>query len=189
MPSVRHYGNLPGRCFTGGLSAVACNDGAANTAPSAAPEYFVTYSETLLLLALAIVRKWTTSDAAALFKSAIEAIMILMADYSPAAVIPIAAINAYTAANPLNPVRALEQINTQYWVPSFMSGSETWTNFRRSGFPALTKNPYPSAEITGNFIRRLTYPGSEILTNKANLEAAVAAQGPNDLNTPVWWDK
>ena len=24
---------------------------------------------------------------------------------------------------------------------------------------------------------------------KANLDAAVAVQGPNDLNTPVWWDK
>jgi len=154
-----------------------------------APEYFVTHSETQLLLAEAVVRTWATGDAAALFKSGIEAHMLQMADYGPAAVIPVADINAYTAANPLNPATALEQINTQYWVSSFMNGSETWANFRRSGFPALTKNPYPSAEVTGNFIRRMTYPDRETITNKANLDAAIAAQGPNDLNTPVWWDK
>ncbi|MEO5647694.1 MAG: SusD/RagB family nutrient-binding outer membrane lipoprotein [Chitinophagaceae bacterium] len=84
---------------------------------------------------------------------------------------------------------ALEQINTQYWVSSFMNGSETWANFRRSGFPALTKNPFPSGDISGNFIRRMPYPDAETIVNKANLDAAVAAQGPNDLNTPVWWDK
>jgi hypothetical protein len=70
-----------------------------------------------------------------------------------------------------------------------MNGSETWANFRRSGFPALTKNPYPGADITGSFIRRMPYPDGETIVNKANLDAAVKVQGPNDLNTPVWWDK
>jgi hypothetical protein len=149
----------------------------------------VTYSQTQLLLAEAVVRAWATGDAAALFKSAIEANLLQFADYGPAAVIPVAEINTYTAANPLMPARALEQINTQYWVSTFMNGSETWANFRRSGFPTLTKNPYPSAEVTGNFIRRMTYPDRETITNKANLDAAIASQGPNDLNTPVWWDK
>jgi hypothetical protein len=84
---------------------------------------------------------------------------------------------------------ALEQINTQYRVASFMNGSETWANFRRSSFPALARNPYPGADATGNFIRRMPYPGGETIVNKANLDAAVAAQGPNVLNTQVWWQK
>ncbi|MEO5592873.1 MAG: SusD/RagB family nutrient-binding outer membrane lipoprotein [Chitinophagaceae bacterium] len=154
-----------------------------------APEYLVTYSETQLLLAEAVVRTWATGDAAALYKSGIESHMRQMADYGSTAAISEANITIYTAAHPLDPAKALEQINTQYWVSSFMNGSETWANFRRSGFPALTKTPYPGSEITGNFIRRMPYPDGETIVNKANLDAAVAVQGPNDLNTPVWWDK
>lgn len=154
-----------------------------------APEYLVTYAETQLLLAEAVVRTWATGDASALYKSGIESHMRQMADYGSAAAISEANIAAYTLTHPLDLTKALEQINTQYWVASFMNGSETWANLRRSGFPALAKNPYPGAEITGNFIRRMPYPDGETIVNKANLDAAVAAQGPNDLNTPVWWDK
>lgn len=154
-----------------------------------APEYLVTYAETQLLLAEAVVRTWASGDASALYKSAIESHMRQMADYGSAAAISEANIAAYTLTHPLDLSKALEQINTQYWVASFMNGSETWANFRRSGFPALSKNPYPGAEITGSFIRRMPYPDGETIINKANLDAAVAVQGPNDLNTPVWWDK
>ncbi len=154
-----------------------------------APEYLVTYSETQLLLAEAVIRTWATGDAATLYKSGIESHMRQMADYGTAAAISDADIAAYAFANPLDLSNALEQINTQYWVSSFMNGSETWANFRRSGFPALAKNPFPSGDISGNFIRRMPYPDAETIVNTANLDAAVAAQGPNDLNTPVWWDK
>ncbi len=154
-----------------------------------APEYLVTLSETQLLLAEAVVRTWASGDAAALYKSAIEAHMRQMADYSSAAAISEAAIATYTAANPLVAATALNQINTQYWVSSFMNGSETWANFRRSGFPALAKNPFPSGDVTGNFIRRMPYPDAEGIVNTENVNAAIAAQGPNTLNTPVWWDK
>ncbi|MBM3441783.1 MAG: SusD/RagB family nutrient-binding outer membrane lipoprotein [Bacteroidetes bacterium] len=60
--------------------------------------------------------------------------------------------------------------------------------FRRSGFPRLTKNPYPGSEIKGNFINRIPYPDSEIITNLGNMNEAVKNQGPNDLNSKVWWD-
>ena len=154
-----------------------------------APEYLVTYSETQLLLAEAVVRTWATGDAATLYNNGVASHMRQMADYGSAAAVSEANITAYLTAHPFDPAKALEQINTQYWVSSFMNGSETWANFRRSGFPALTKNPYPGAEITGSFIRRMPYPDGETIVNKANLDAAVAAQGANDLNTPVWWDK
>lgn len=154
-----------------------------------APDYLVTFAETQLLLAEAVIRGWTTGDASALYKSGIESHMRQMADYGGLAVISEGDISAYTTAHPLDMAKALEQINTQYWVASFMNGSETWANFRRSGYPTLAKNPYPGAEITGNFIRRMPYPDGETIVNKANLDAAVAVQGPNDLNTSVWWDK
>ncbi len=153
------------------------------------PEYHVTYSQTQLLLAEAVVRGWATGDANQLFQSGIRAHMQQMAEYDASAAISETAIQTYLTANPLNMSTAYEQINTQYWVASFMNGPELFANFRRSGYPALTKNPYPGSEITGDFIRRLPYPDSEIITNSANLNAAIAVQGKNDLNTRVWWDK
>lgn len=154
-----------------------------------APEYHVTFAETQLLLAEAVVRGWATGDANQLFQSGIRAHMLQMAEYDPGAAISESAIQMYLTANPLNPATALEQINTQYWVAAFMNGSELFANFRRSGYPTLSKNPYPGSEITGDFIRRMPYPDTEIITNSTNLNAAITEQGPNDLNTRVWWDK
>lgn len=154
-----------------------------------APEYHVTYAQTQLLLAEAVVRGWTTGNAGALFQSGVRAHMEQMADYGTAAAISAPAIQTYLAANTLTPGKELEEINTQYWVASFLNGPELFANLRRSGFPALTKNPYPGSEITGNIIRRIPYPDSEIISNSANLNAAIAIQGPNNLNTRVWWDK
>ena len=74
-------------------------------------------------------------------------------------------------------------------MASFLNGPEVFANFRRSGFPKLTPNPYPGKEIKGSFINRLTYPDSEISVNKAKLDEAVGRQGADNLDTRVWWDK
>ncbi|MFZ6009138.1 MAG: SusD/RagB family nutrient-binding outer membrane lipoprotein, partial [Bacteroidota bacterium] len=81
---------------------------------------------------------------------------------------------------------ALEQINTQYWIASFPGGPEVFANYRRTGYPALTPNPYPGREV--NFIKRLTYPVSEGSVNAANVNEAVQRMGPDALDTRVWWD-
>ncbi|MBC7922143.1 MAG: SusD/RagB family nutrient-binding outer membrane lipoprotein, partial [Ferruginibacter sp.] len=72
---------------------------------------------------------------------------------------------------------------------SFPNGPETFANFRRSGFPALTPNPYPGRAISGAFIRRLSYPDSELSVNLGNVQQAIGRQGPDNLDTRVWWDK
>jgi hypothetical protein len=153
-----------------------------------APEYHLTYGQTQLLLAEAIFRGWTTGDADATYKSGIRAHMLQMAEYDTKAAIAADKIQVYVDGNTLQVGKELEQINNQYWVASFINGSETFANFRRSGFPALTKNPYPGSEIKGNFISRLPYPDSETITNQENLNSAIKNQGPNDLNSKVWWD-
>ncbi|MEZ4829361.1 MAG: SusD/RagB family nutrient-binding outer membrane lipoprotein [Bacteroidia bacterium] len=68
-------------------------------------------------------------------------------------------------ANPYDAANALEQINAQYWVASFLNGPEAFANFRRSGYPALTPNPFPGKDIKGDFIRRMTYPNSKSLSS------------------------
>ena len=155
-----------------------------------APVFFVTAGQTNLLLAEAAQRGWITAGTAAdYFKAGVRAHMEQLAAYDAGSAVAPSAIAEYIAANPLDASKALEQINTQYWVASLLNGPEVWANFRRSGYPALTPNPYPGKTISGAFIRRLTYPNSEISVNPENLKVAVAAQGPDNLDTKVWWDK
>lgn len=154
-----------------------------------APCFLVTYAQTQLLLAEAAQRGWVTGNAATYYANGVRANMQQFAEYDAASAIPAAAIDAWIAANPFDAANALQQINTQYWIASFLNGPEAWANFRRSGFPALRKNPYPSQQIQGNFINRMVYPISEVAVNQTNLQAAVQRQGADNMDTKVWWDK
>ena len=159
-------------------------------AGSQAPTFFVTYAQTQLLLAEAVFRKWTTGTAATLYTNGIQAHMRQLALYGTTTAIAEAAITTYLTANPLATGRELEQINTQYWVSSFLNGPEAWANFRRSDFPKLTPNPFPGSDLkTEPFIRRLTYTDAELNVNKVNVQQAITRQGPNLLDTRIWWDK
>lgn len=153
------------------------------------PTIYITFSQTQLLLAEAVFRGWTTGDASTLFSNGIRAHMEQLASYGASAAVPEAAIATYLTENPLESGSELEQINTQYWISSFLNGPEAWANFRRSGFPALTPNPFPGSDLkTEPFIRRLTYPDAELNVNKTNVDVAIARQGPDLLDTRVWWD-
>lgn len=154
-----------------------------------APCFFVTYGQTQLLLAEAAQRGWITGNSADYYKAGVKGHIQQFTEYDANSNVSDAVIDAYFNANPFNTAKALEQINTQYWVASFMNSPEAFANFRRSGFPALAANPYPGKEIKGNFINRLSYPVDEISVNKINLDVAVTRQGADNLDTKVWWDK
>lgn len=163
-------------------------------AKTTAPMFFVTAAQTNLLLAEASYRGWITSGTAAqYFSDGIKAHMDQLATYDPGSAIAATDRDAYIAAHPLVPGRELEQINTQYWIASFLNGPEAFANFRRTGYPALTPNPYGQPNNpdvpNGTFIRRLGYPTSELSVNAANVNAAIAIMGPDKLSTKVWWDK
>lgn len=163
-------------------------------AKTSAPMFFVTAAQTNLLLAEARFRGWITSGTAAqYFADGIKAHMDQLATYDAGSAVSAAARDAYIAVHPLVPGRELEQINTQYWIASFLNGPEVFANFRRSGYPALTPNPYGQPNNpdvpNGTFIRRIGYPTSELSVNTANVNAAIAIMGPDKLSTRVWWDK
>jgi hypothetical protein len=155
-----------------------------------APMYFVTASQTLLLLAEAKQNGWisTSTTTAEFYDSGVRADMEQMATYDVNSAIATQDIDDYLAANPFDAANALKQINTQYWVSSLMNGPEAWANFRRTGFPDLAPNPFPGKDISGDFIHRLTYPNSEISVNNNNVNAAIARMGADDLDTRMWWD-
>ena len=159
-------------------------------AKSTSPMFLVTAAQTQLLLAEAAQRGWITGTTAeTFFNRGVKLHMEQMAIYDANSTVSASAIDAYQKANPYIASTALEQVNTQYWIASFLNGPEAFANFRRSGFPNLSPNPYPGKGIKGNFIRRLTYPNSEISVNSANVKEAITRIGADDLDTKVWWDK
>ena len=196
MPIGYDNGTIVGRATADGLASFYdySQVDRKRMAKTTAPTFFVTAAQTLLLLAEASFRGWvTTGTTAQYFSDGIGAHMDQMATYDAASAVPAAARNEYIAANPLVSGTELQQINTQYWIASFLNGPEAFANFRRSGFPSLTPNPYgqpTNPDVpNGTFIRRLTYPTSELSVNTTNVNAAITAQGADRLDTRVWWDK
>lgn len=159
-------------------------------AKTTSPMFLVTAAQTQLLLAEAVQRGWITgSTAETFFNKGVKLHMEQMALYDANSAVSATAIDAYQKSNPFVTANALEQINTQYWVASFLNGPEAFANFRRSGFPNLSPNPFPGKSIKGTFIRRLTYPNSEISVNSVSVKEAITRMGADDLDAKVWWDK
>jgi hypothetical protein len=152
------------------------------------PVFLLTAGQTNLLLAEARFRGWiATGTADGYFSDGIKAHMDQMELYDAGSAVDAADRDAYAAARVGTFAgNELEHINYEYWVASFLNGPEAWSNFRRSGFPQLEVNPFPGRIV--DFITRLTYPPSEILVNSDNVQAAITAQGPDKLDTKLWWD-
>jgi hypothetical protein len=93
-------------------------------------------------------------------------------------------INYYDVA--YDPDNAMELIAYERWVACFDQGLQSWFEWRRNRIPELT--PAEDGVNSGKIPIRVPYPSDETSRNSASLNAAIAIQGPDDLNTPVWWD-
>lgn len=191
MPLGFDNGTIPARATADGLTSFYDYSQLDRTRMGKfdAPCYLVTYAQTQLLLAEAAQRGWTTGSVADFYNAGVTAHMKQLGDYDATSLVSDANVSAYLQSNPYVAAKGLELINTQYWIASFLNGPEVFANFRRSGFPVLTPNPYPGKEIKGNFINRLSYPDSEQSVNQAKRQEAVTRQGADNLDTRVWWDK
>lgn len=85
---------------------------------------------------------------------------------------------------------ALSQILTQKWIAGFLgNGWESWADYRRTGLPTLL-DPVPGSLSPGQKIpRRQQYPQTEHDLNLTNYNAVIARQGPDALDTRMYWDK
>jgi hypothetical protein len=154
-----------------------------------APTFFLTYGETELLLAEAAERGWVTgTSAATYYANGVTAAMEQLGAQAGAGPSD-AQITAYLTNNPYNSADALNQVNSQYWVASFMDENESFANWRRSGYPVLTSVVYPGNVTNGTIPRRFTYPQGEASTNSTNYNAAVSDLNNGDkMTSRVWWD-
>lgn len=169
------------------------------------PSMLVTHGQTQLLLADAAARGFIDGGitaAKAYFKAGLEASAEQFKLYSGAK-------NAYEtyltgtaynnflterlAAFDTNP---LQEINWHYYVVSLGNEYETFSNWRRSGYPDIKsvydaphniKN-YPLS-ITNQIPRRFTYPTREAQINSVNYDEAVKSLDQGDvMASRVWWD-
>jgi hypothetical protein len=166
------------------------------------PTYWITYAQTSLLLAEAAHRGWISGGETAAqtyYENGIKADMdryslILTRTGSTLPQVSDAEKTTYLAdpAVAYNAGDALNLINTQYWIACILNGSEAWANFRRVGYPALSRNAYNDYLLENGgdgYVHRFTYPDAELSDNKENYNAAVTAIGGiDDLVKRVFWD-
>lgn len=158
-----------------------------------APDFYMTYAQTSLLLAEAAYRGWITGDPQLFYENAIRADLENYQLYPNTTAFTSDEINDYLA-EPLiayNSANALNLINTQYWVVSIRNGSEAWANFRRSGFPDLSRNDFNDDLLANGgdgFVHRMSYPDREGSANPESYATASEAMGGDNLISRVFWD-
>lgn len=175
----------PGEIFYPGATAYGTYGNASN---AKTPSYLMTYAEVAFIQAEAAERGiggLNAGQARGFYEAGIRASM------NQWGITNSAAVDAFLAQPGIAYVagaEGLRRIALQKWIALYTQGSEAWSEYRRTGVPALTPAPARPASITG-VPRRLPYPTNEQSINADARAAAVARQGPDDYNTHVWWDK
>lgn len=146
------------------------------------PMAIISAAHIQLIAAEAAVRGWITADAAALYKAGIAASF----EYYGVADKTDEYVSQAAVAFGGSDREKIEKIAMQRWLANFMhDGVEAWSDWRRLNVPNL--KPGTAAIVTHIPYRRYYYP-DDYITNRANYDAAIAAQGPDNFDTRVWWD-
>lgn len=149
----------------------------------------MTASYTFLNRAEGAALGWSTEDASALLEKGIVLnYQSIDAKYGTAISSSAAAYAAARKAD-VATFGIKRVIGEEKWVSLFLNGFEAWSEWRRTGYPAL--KPAPSS-LNGGFIpRRMQYPVNEQIFNSVSYGAAVQKLLPaTDLNTSkIWWDQ
>jgi hypothetical protein len=159
------------------------------------PVFILTYAQTELLLAEAVVRGYSVGGTAAgHYSNGVKGAMLSLAPFGAGAAISDATATAYAAANPLDVSttdNSLQMINEQYWATcgSQLNFTDAWNNWKRSGYPVLTPVDYPGSFSNGVIPRRQPYPTTEGTLNGENYQLAVTALGADNWIARVWWDE
>lgn len=146
-----------------------------------APGVIMSYAELLFIKAEFAYKGITAAgDVAADYTNAIKASFTQYGLTAPA---------DYLTANALQSGDAgYTQIMEQKWIALYGEGIEAWTEYRRTGIPALT--PAVINTNAGIIPTRLPYPGSEESLNTVNFKEALTRQGgQNDMKMKLWFAK
>ena len=149
------------------------------------PSYIISAAQMLLTKAEGAARGWITADATMAHNDAIKA------SWEQWGVFDAAKYAAYIASAAVAPTTAdmLQKIGNQKWIALYPNGQEAWSEWRRTGFPALTPTPY-AVNDSKQIPRRYAYPNTEpTLNTAAYTEAAGRMANGDKTSSRVWWDK
>ena len=87
-----------------------------------------------------------------------------------------------------------EQLGNQLWIALTPNYYEGWAHARRTGYPIIANaertDPKLERGVTNGIMpKRFKYSSFEISNNGENVNKAIENQGPNKIDTPIWWDK
>lgn len=134
--------------------------------------FLVTYDEAAFLRAEATLLKSGAAAAEPIYQDAIKTNMAKLG-LDPAGT----AVSDYLAARgTLTTENALQLIMEEKSTANFLN-MENWVDWRRTGFPVLTKVPNAMSDIP----RRFLYPQSEKISNPQSQQTA-------KLTDRLWWD-
>ncbi|QNL49355.1 SusD/RagB family nutrient-binding outer membrane lipoprotein [Olivibacter sp. SDN3] len=101
-----------------------------------------------------------------------------------------ASFDQYGLDMPANYISSLGTLNKalimeQKWIALFGQGIEAWTEYRRTGLPAIMYvDPRAAFENQGVLPTRIVYPASEYSLNGSNV---VNGTSPDNMRTKLWW--
>ena len=96
--------------------------------------------------------------------------------------------NAFPLSNQTpGSVSKMSLIHSQKYYALFLVDFQQWFEYRRTSYPIIPKGA--GLVNGGRMPARLNYPLVTQSTNPSSYKDAVAAQGADDINTLVWWQK
>lgn len=148
------------------------------------PAIIMTHAEVEFLLAEAAIKGWSNGNATAHYEAGVKSAMQQWILFDASFEVTDAQVGDYLTANPFD--GSLEMVGNQHWAANFMQWYEAYSNWRRTGYPALTPVNYPGNESSGQIFRRIRYWVSEVAINPNFQENSTK---PDDVMTKVWWDQ
>ncbi len=148
------------------------------------PSFLMTYAEVSLIQAEAANRGLgglSAAQAASFYNNGVTASMAQWGVGSQAPAYLAQSNIAYQSGT-----AGLTQIDLQEWIALYTDGGTAWAVWRRTCVPSTLK-PGPNA-IISTVPRRFEYSPTEQSVNNTQLLAAIARQGPDAFQTPMWWD-
>ena len=144
-----------------------------------APVKLFSAAESKFLQAEAVVKGWGTGDAKALFESGITTSFTATGNASDAAKYIAEAPDAKFIGDAEAKLKTI--ITQKYYAMCGFQGFESWTEWRRTGYPTFFTTSIASTLGEGRMPLRMPYANSEATSN-TNYPGNIV------IYTPVWWD-
>lgn len=155
------------------------------------PYLLITYAETELMAAEAVLLGWITGNAETHFNNGVRAAINGWTAFDASFARSSADIDTYiagrgfAAATDENKKRLIAE---EYWAATWLNDIESWSNWRRTNYPTLTPTQDPNRWEANEIPRRLKYWENEISSNPTNYKAAIDRMGGDNFMTKMWWD-